>query len=122
MARFVRNGRKDGDGEFGLPAWQVAGFSVLFTALLALLFLFPGQFELILGAAVAAAGAGKLVIAHLEADENDELPPASSAFRQFADPKRPLPPPALPSRPGEPPAHSADPTHMTAPVPGEDGA
>ena len=98
------------DETFGLPAWQVAGFSVLFTALLALLFLFPGQVELILGAAVAAAGAGKLVIAHLEADENDELPPASSAFRQLADPKRPLPPPTLPPQPGEPLDHSADPS------------
>jgi hypothetical protein len=110
MNRVSRHDRKDGGGEFGLPAWQVAGFSVLFTALLALLFLFPGQVELILGAMVAAAGAGKLVIGHLEAGENDALPPASREFRQLADPKRPLPPPTSPLLSEERPTSSADPS------------
>jgi len=101
MNRLSGQHHKDGDGEFGLPAWQVAGFSVLLAALLAALFLFPSHFEYILGLALAAAGAGKLVIGHLEAGENDELPPASSAFRQLADPKRPLPPPTSPSQSGD---------------------
>jgi hypothetical protein len=92
MDRLTRSGRSKRDESFGLPAGQVAGFAVLFAALLALLFLFPGQFELILGLAVAAAGAGKLVAAHLEGDEHDDLPPASRAFRELADPRRPLTP------------------------------
>jgi len=107
--RFTRNGMGKRDESFGLPVWQVAGFSVLFAALLAVLFLFPGQIELILGLVVAAAGAGKLVTDHLEAGENDQLPPASREFRQLADPKRPLPPPTPPRRPGERPEGYADP-------------
>jgi hypothetical protein len=101
------------DESFGLPAVQVTGFAVLFAALLAALFLFPGQVELILGLAVAAVGAGKLVAAHLEGDENDELPPASRAFRELADPSRPLtandpltPAPPRPALPGEAGAHA----------------
>jgi hypothetical protein len=78
------------DESFGLPAVQVTGFAVLFAVLLAALFLFPGQVELILGLAVGLVGAGKLVAAHLDGDENDELPPASRAFRELADPSRPL--------------------------------
>jgi len=54
------------------------------------LFLFPGYSELVFGLAFAAVGAGKLVVAHLEGDENDELPPASRKFRELADPSRPL--------------------------------
>ena len=55
-----------------------------------MLFLFPGYSELVFGLAFAAVGAGKLVVAHLEGDENDELPPASRKFRELADPSRPL--------------------------------
>jgi hypothetical protein len=51
---------------------------------------FPEHFLLIIGAFTAVVGTGKLVVARLEAGENDELPPASPAFRALADPKRPL--------------------------------
>ncbi|HEV7590688.1 MAG TPA: hypothetical protein VGO40_21440 [Longimicrobium sp.] len=99
--------RREKRDEFGLPAGQVAGFAVLFAALLASFFIFPGNIELVFGLVMAAAGAGKLVIKHLEAHPNDELPPASAAFRALADPTRPLterdpisiapPQPALPA-------------------------
>jgi hypothetical protein len=89
MDRLTRAGRSKRDESFGLPAGQVAGFAVLFATLLVLLFL-SGNFELVLGLVVAAAGAGKLVIGQLEAHENDELPPASRKFRELADPSRPL--------------------------------
>ena len=91
MDRFTRAGRRE-DESFGLPAGQVAGFSVLFAALLAAFFLFPGQLELIFGVFVAALGGGKAVAGHLAARDNDELPPASRAFRELADPMRPLTP------------------------------
>jgi hypothetical protein len=90
MDRFTRAGRRKQDESFGLPAGQVAGFSVLFAALLAAFFLFPGQIELVFGVFVAALGAGKVVAGHLAARDNDELPPASRAFRELADPARPL--------------------------------
>jgi|GEM_PF-4975170 len=78
------------DESFGLPAGQVAGFAVLFAALLAALFLFPGQIWVIFGVFMAVVWTGKLVVGQLEAGENDELPPASRAFRELADPTRPL--------------------------------
>jgi hypothetical protein len=90
MDRFTRAGRRKQDESFGLPAGQVAGFSLLFAALLAAFFLFPGRIELVFGVFVAALGAGKVVAGHLAAGENDELPPASRAFRKLADPTRPL--------------------------------
>jgi len=89
MDRLTRAGRSKRDESFGLPAGQVAGFAVLLAALLVLLFL-SGNFELVLGLAVSAMGAGKLVIKQLEAHPNDELPPASRKFRELADPRRPL--------------------------------
>ena len=82
--------RREKRDEFGLPAGQLVGFATLFAALLAAIFLFPGQTELILGLAMGAAYAVKLVVGHLEAHENDELPPASREFRALADPTRPL--------------------------------
>ena len=75
---------------FQISAWHVAAVAALFAVLLVVLFLFPGYSELIFGLAFAAVGAGKLVAAHLEGDENDELPPASRKFRELADPSRPL--------------------------------
>ena len=82
--------RRRRDESFGLPAWQVAGFAVLFAALLAAFFLFPDRIELVFGVFMAVVGAGKVVVGQLEAHENEELPPASRAFRELADPTRPL--------------------------------
>jgi len=84
------------------------GIPVAFALLLAVLFLFRDNYEFGLGLIFAAVGASTLVIGYLKADENDELPPASSAFLQLTDPKQPLPPPTSPSQPGEPLDHSAD--------------
>lgn len=62
-------------------------------------------------AALAAFWGGSALLEHLRtAGENDELPPASSAFRQLADPKRPLPPPKSPPLPEEPSSSPADPS------------
>jgi hypothetical protein len=83
----VRRGR---DESFGLPAGQVAGFAVLFAALLVAFFLVPGKIELIFALLMTAVGARKLVVGHLAAGDNDELPPASRTFRALADPTRPL--------------------------------
>jgi hypothetical protein len=82
--------RRRRDESFGLPAGQVAGFAVLIAALLAALFLFPGQRGLVFGVFMAVIGIGKVVVGQLEAREDDELPPASRAFRELADPTRPL--------------------------------
>jgi hypothetical protein len=81
--------RRKRDESFRDSGWQVSAVAVLLAALLVLLFL-SGNFGLVLGLVVAAAGAGKLVIKQLEAHENDELPPASREFRELADPRRPL--------------------------------
>jgi hypothetical protein len=75
---------------FGLPAGQVAGFVVLLAALLVACFLFPGRIGLIFSVFMAAVGIGTAVVGQLEAHENEELPPASRAFRELADPTRPL--------------------------------
>ena len=90
MDRFTRARRSTRDESFGLPAGQVAGFSLLLAALVAAIVLFPGHFVLVLSVFLAAVGAGKLVVGQLEASENDELPPASREFRALADPPRPL--------------------------------
>jgi hypothetical protein len=113
MDRFTRAGRKKQEDSFGLPAGQVAGFAVLFAALLAALFLFPDRFELIFGVFMAAAGTGKVVVGPLDARDTDELPPASRAFRELADPTRPLgadDPVSLP--PGKPESAAAVPSSV----------
>jgi len=84
---FVRRTR---DESFGLPAGQVVGFAVLIAAMLVAFFLFPGHIELIFGVLGTIVGAGKLIAAQIETGENDALPPASRAFRELADPTRPL--------------------------------
>ena len=76
--------------EFGLPAGQVAGFAVLFAALMAVLVLFPGLSAPVLGVLLAAASASNRLLEFLEGQPNEELPPASRRFRQLADPQRPL--------------------------------
>jgi hypothetical protein len=83
-------GRRGRDESFGLPAGQVAGFAVLFAAFLVALVLVPGKIELIFAVLMTAVGARKLVADQLAARDNDELPPASRAFRELADPARPL--------------------------------
>jgi hypothetical protein len=86
----TRDGPRKRYESFGLPAWQIAGFAVLFAAMLALIAIFPEHMPLIIVAATAIGGAGKLVARQLDPHENDELPPASPAFRALADPRRPL--------------------------------
>jgi hypothetical protein len=90
MNRFTRAARREQDESFRLSVGQVALCAFFIAVFGVALALFPDHLLLILGLLTAVIGAGKLVHRQLHATENDELPPASAAFRALADPTRPL--------------------------------
>jgi hypothetical protein len=90
MDRITRAERGRQEESFRHSTGQAMLIALALVAMFVLIALFPEDFLLIIGGFTAVAGAGKLVVGHLEAGENDALPPASPAFRALADPKRPL--------------------------------
>jgi hypothetical protein len=90
MDRITRAGRGRQDESFRHSTGQAMLVALALVAMFVLIALFPEDLLYIIGGFTAVAGAGKLVVRQLEAQENDELPPASPAFRALADPNRPL--------------------------------
>jgi hypothetical protein len=90
MDRFTGAARREQGESFRLSVGQVALVAFVLAVFWVALALFPDHLLLIIGLLTAVMGAGKLVYRQLHAHENDELPPASAAFRALADPTRPL--------------------------------
>lgn len=106
MDRFTWAERRERDESFRVSAGPVVLAAFLIAVVWVVIALFPEYLLGIISAFTAVIGAGKLIDRQLRARENDELPPASAAFRALADPNRPLtasdPISAMPSHPALP--------------------
>jgi len=92
LGRFSGVRRTKREAFFSHSAGEVALAAFMLAAIFAAFFLFPGHFLPVIGLVTALVGVGKLVVTHAGAGGDDELPPASAAFRALADPARPLGP------------------------------